>query len=104
MSMCEPEVDSFFQSFNQIIADEYGFHEINEYIRKEGVVQSNTGLDKNEKLKNVQIGDMLNPCFGINGEFVGFQVRAELAKSMMFDSAFDLTHLKRIIKICIFTN
>ena len=52
----------------------------------------------------MNFGDVLNPRFKKNGELIGFQVRSELIQSMYLNSSFDLTHLRRILKLCIFMN
>ena len=35
---------------------------------------------------------------------MGLQVRPSMARAIFLDSGFSLTHLKRIMKICIFVN
>ena len=56
MSMFKPDVEDFFQSFNAIIAEEYGFQD--------------KGSKRN--LDDIQLGAVMNPCFGAGGEFLGF--------------------------------
>ena len=107
MSLFEPDVKDFMVSFNDIIADEYGFSQSNEFIQNEGKDDPAAATDekpKSKKDKKINFGDVMNPCFGITGEFLGFQMRTEMVHSVMAESEFDVIHLKRLLKMCIFMN
>ena len=111
MSLFEPDVKDFMVSFNEIIAAEYGFQWSNDFIGNGGKDGDPANDDSNEnpkqskkEKKHIQFGDVMNPCFGITGEFLGFQMRPEMAHSVMLDSEFDVIHLKRLMKLCIHIN
>lgn len=119
--MWKSDILEFFEAFNLVIEKEYGFAESNQFIEHDGMVAEGENADdaasttkekKSKKKKSqgtqannsIKFGDVLNPRFGKNGEFIGFQVRSELVRSVYVDSEFDLSHLRRIINLCIFFN
>jgi hypothetical protein len=61
-------------------------------------------LKAKKALEQVSYGDMLKPCINKAGEFVGLQVRPELARACYSSSDCDLKALKRVVKICSFVN
>ena len=57
-----------------------------------------------EKKSSVNFGDILKPVISERGEFLGLQLRPQLAKSVILTNEFELTHIKKILKICLFVN
>ena len=107
--MFEPEINDFFDSFNKILSESFNLGDSQTLVEAQtGVQDEKKDGEKPEDLfeppDNILIGDMLKPCFAITGELLGFKVQPNMAQQIMFDSSFEITHLKRIVKICIHFN
>ena len=90
MGLYVSNIDEFLKVANENIIREFNFVEINEYLQQEDPEndRNETTLVTEESAKeakakksmtNVSYGDMLKPCISKEGEFMGLQVRPELA-------------------------
>ena len=76
-------------------------------ISDDKVVESLEMMSTKQKVKkdkSVRSGDILKPYFDINGEFLGFKVRSELAQACFLAAGDDINYLKKVIKQCLYIN
>ena len=84
MALYEPNIAEFFSKFNTSVVKEFKFDQMNkttqeapQYEKEEeggGAIQKGNGGQT-----TVATGDILRPRFAVGGQFVGLQVRPELA-------------------------
>lgn len=100
--MFKADVKDFVGAFNMVLDNHYGEQDIPDVA--EGDAKAEGDAEAEENPHKVHFGDLLYPCYKKDGEFQGFRVRAELARTLYLDSKFKPGQLKRILTICIFIN
>ena len=85
----DPFVKSVFEMVYRMQAKKFGFEETNTYIENKGVKteeQEAAEASRRRKKKTeevlVGLGDILKPCISESGEFLGVQLRTDLATSV----------------------